>query len=74
MNRKEKSRMWLYFDVIPGGGVKMARCKDDMCKNYPLELPDNSTIKLWRHLNSHHPEAAALEEDIKKKEAKNLLF
>ena len=64
--------MWLYFDVVPGGGVKMARCKDDKCKNYPIELPDNSTIKLWRHLNSHHPEAAALEEDIKKKKAKKL--
>ena len=62
--------MWLYFDAVSGGGKKMA--KDDKCKNHPINLPDKSTISLWRHLNSHHPEAAALEEDIKKKKSKEL--
>ena len=64
--------MWLYFDAVSGGGEKMARCKDEKCKNHPIKLPDKSTINLWRHLNYHHPEAAALEEDIKKKKSKEL--
>ena len=65
MSKKGKSRMWLYFDPVSGGGEKMARCKDEKCKNHPIKLSDKSTINLWRHLNYHHPEAAALEEDKK---------
>ena len=71
MNKKQKSRMWLYFEVVSSGnGVKQARCKQDKCNSGPISLPDNTTINLWRHINSNHPEVAAIEQDIKQRKAK----
>ena len=64
--------MWNYFDMVKTGGLKLARCKDKKCEGYLnpemfSELIDNSTTNLWRHLRSHHPDIAALEDDMQAK-------
>ena len=67
--------MWLHFDMVRVGGVKLARCKDLKCEANKkpskfCELAGNSTINLWRHLRSHHHELSAVEEDIQLKKTK----
>jgi hypothetical protein len=67
--------MWLYFDKVTIGAVKVARCKDKNCESHInpekyCELMDNSTTSLWRHLRSNHPETAALEDDMQAKKIK----